>query len=68
MLTRVKEVIEQVQLAKDVRVLTRVKKLRGHDSYFRIRLGDYRIGLEIVGDEAIFIRFLHRREVYKFFP
>jgi mRNA interferase RelE/StbE len=42
--------------------------MQGYERFYRIRLGDYRIGLELVGDELIFTRFLHRKEVYKYFP
>jgi mRNA-degrading endonuclease RelE of RelBE toxin-antitoxin system len=36
---------------------------------YRIRLGDFRIGLEHVADnEIILIRFLHRKEIYKRWP
>ena len=37
-------------------------------SNYRIRLGDYRIGIEIQKDTIIFTRFLHRKDIYKFFP
>jgi mRNA interferase RelE/StbE len=42
--------------------------MQGYDSFYRIRLADYRIGIEIINDEIIFARFLHRKDVYKYFP
>ena len=34
----------------------------------RIRIGDYRLGIALERDVAILVRFLHRRDVYRFFP
>lgn len=48
----------------------RTQKLVGHQSYYKIRVGDYRIGLYInSGEQNIeFQRVLHRREIYRRFP
>ncbi|MGH2412635.1 MAG: type II toxin-antitoxin system RelE family toxin, partial [Microcystaceae cyanobacterium] len=35
---------------------------------YRIRLGDYRIGLFIEGKTVTFARVLHRKEIYRYFP
>jgi mRNA interferase RelE/StbE len=45
-----------------------LKKLKGFKQEYRLRLGDYRIGLKIKGEEITLIRFLHRKELYKYFP
>ncbi|NET50360.1 MAG: type II toxin-antitoxin system RelE/ParE family toxin [Merismopedia sp. SIO2A8] len=37
-------------------------------SFYRIRIGDYRIGIIAKGDLVSFIRVLHRREMYRNFP
>ncbi len=68
LLKRVGRVIEDARKAQSSRDVRKIKKLKGHDTYYRIKLGDYRLGIEMVGDEIIFVRFLHRREVYRFFP
>lgn len=44
------------------------KKLTGHNHYYRIRIGDYRIGLKLIDDDLTFERVLHRKEIYKRFP
>ncbi|MGI9056873.1 MAG: type II toxin-antitoxin system RelE family toxin [Pyrinomonadaceae bacterium] len=44
------------------------KKLKGSRSYYRIRIGDYRVGLRLESDTLIFVRFLSRKEIYRFFP
>lgn len=45
-----------------------IKKLKGDSKSFRIKLGDYRIGLEYEDNSIKLIRFLHRKEIYKYFP
>ena len=47
--------------------LLQVKKLKGVDSVYRIRIGDYRILYEIENDRliVIVIKIGHRSEVYR---
>ena len=68
LLKRVKEKIEQVEHAQTVSEISQLKKLRGHAGYYRIRVGDYRVGMAISGDTVIFVRFLDRKDIYKYFP
>jgi mRNA interferase RelE/StbE len=61
-------VIEQVEQAATLDEVANLKRLTGDGLYFRIRLGDYRIGLLFVEQTVVFVRFLHRRDIYRFFP
>jgi mRNA interferase RelE/StbE len=45
-----------------------VKKMAGWKSYYRIRVGDYRVGFKIDGEAVIFLRVLHRKDMYRHFP
>ena len=45
-----------------------VKKIRGYTSYYRIRVGDYRIGIKDEGDVIVCLRVLHRKDIYRIFP
>lgn len=45
-----------------------IKKLKNYDNAFRIRVGDYRIGIFIEENIVEFVRVLHRKEVYRYFP
>jgi mRNA interferase RelE/StbE len=65
---RVREVIDQVEQAQSLQEVENLKKLRVGDRHYRIRIGDYRIGLAIEGSTVTFVRFLHRRDVYRYFP
>lgn len=65
---QIKDTIEQIELAQSMRDLTGVKKLRGAGDYYRIRVGEYRIGMILRGDVVVFIRCLDRKEIYRYFP
>ncbi|MGZ8137263.1 MAG: type II toxin-antitoxin system RelE family toxin [Methylococcaceae bacterium] len=67
-LDKIKEIINACKAAHDLSELNQIKKLQGYDSFYRIRLGEYRIGIEAVNGEIIFTRFLHRKDIYKYFP
>jgi mRNA interferase RelE/StbE len=45
-----------------------LKKMSGASGYYRLRVGDYRIGLFVDGEEVEFVRVLHRKDVYRHFP
>ena len=65
---RVKRVIESVERVQSLQGVRSIKKLGGGDRYYRIRIGDYRLGLLVEGDIVVFVRFLHRKDIYKYFP
>ena len=68
-LAKVKKIIEMFEsIAKIEDFKGDLKKLRTGSDQWRIRIGDYRIGLEIKEDTVIFVRVLHRKDIYKYFP
>jgi mRNA interferase RelE/StbE len=67
-LDRVREVIVKVEEAAGPGTIADLKKLSGAENSYRIRIGEYRIGVTIEGDTVEFVRFLSRRDMYKFFP
>jgi mRNA interferase RelE/StbE len=64
----VREAIENVEAAADLRAIHGLKKLSGTADYYRLRVGDYRLGVAIGGDTVEFVRCLPRRDLYRFFP
>jgi mRNA interferase RelE/StbE len=68
LLLRIKAAIEDVESADDLASIGELKKLQGYRVYYRIRVGDYRLGLIAVGDQVTFVRVLHRKEIYRYFP
>ena len=55
---RVRETIQSVEQAQHLQEIGNLKKLRYGDRYYRVRIGDYRLGLILEGDTVIFARFL----------
>ena len=45
-----------------------LKKIRGYASYYRIRIGDYRVGIKDEGDVILLMRVMHRKDIYRVFP
>ena len=48
--------------------LKNVKKLEGSNTYYRIRVGDYRVGIKLQDKTLIFMRCLNRKDIYRYFP
>ena len=67
-LERVTQTIERVEEAKTLQEIGKLKRLRGGELYYRITVGDYRLGLMLEGDTVILVRFLHRKDIYRYFP
>jgi mRNA interferase RelE/StbE len=65
---RVRETIAQAERALAPQEIGDLKKLRGGERYYQIRLGEYRIGLTMEGDKIVFVRFLPRKDIYRYFP
>jgi mRNA interferase RelE/StbE len=63
----VKETIKVIELAESISEIANLKKLKGESGYYRIRIGSYRIGIRMEADLVIFIRALHRKEIYRNF-
>ena len=60
--------IIQVESAKNLSQIKNIKKLTGFDFHYRIKIGDYRIGLKVEEEIIYFVVFEHRKDIYKGFP
>lgn len=45
-----------------------IGKLKGFKDYYRIKIEDFRIGFKKSDNQVIFMRVLHRKDIYKSFP
>ena len=47
-----------------------VEKLTGYREYYKVRFGEYRVGLRLDKKAKVieFCRVLHRRDLYRYFP
>ncbi len=67
-LNTIADCIEALGKADNIKSIKNIKKLKGSNHFYRIRIGDYRIGLEIKNETMELIRFLDRKDIYKYFP
>ncbi len=67
-LKRLKKLIGLLERSQNLLEVKNIKKLRGTGAYYRVRVGDYRVGLSAQGDVVRLVRVLHRREIYRYFP
>ena len=68
LLARIREAIESLESATNLLEIQNVKKLRGGKGYYRLRVGEYRLGFVTRGDSLVLVRFLNRKDIYRFFP
>jgi mRNA interferase RelE/StbE len=68
LLERLRETIEETERAQSPSEVPNLKKLKGRGDYYRIRIGEYRIGIAFTEGTLVFVRFLNRKDIYKYFP
>jgi mRNA interferase RelE/StbE len=62
-------IIEQTEETTSIDKISSIKKLSGYKTFYRIRLGEYRIGIEFIKpDTVLFIIISHRKDIYNRFP
>ena len=61
-------VFEIMPLSLSLESLDLAEKKTGYENFYKIRFGDYRIGLNKTSTHIELIRVLHRKEIYKVFP
>ena len=66
---RLIELIENFEMVDSLADIPKIKKMQGFQTFYRVRLGDYRVGFELQEDNSVlFILVAHRKEIYKYFP
>lgn len=66
---KITDTINHAESAKDLGEIKQLKKMKVYKSYYRIKIGDYRIGVEIEQPDVVtFIFVVHRKEIYRRFP
>ena len=62
-------VFEEIPKLNDMFATLDIKKMKGYQGYYRIRVGNYRIGCKVEqGNQIIFYRIKSRAGIYKLFP
>lgn len=68
LLRRIRKVIENVESVRTFQQVPNLKRLDAKGKYYRIRVGDYRLGFVFENGTVTFVRCLNRREIYRYFP
>ena len=64
-----KLVFEDIPQTDNISAITEMKRMKGYKDYYRIRIGDYRIGCKVERQgKIIFYRVKSRSDIYKIFP
>ncbi len=67
--SRLKSIIEKVAETQSIDEIPNITQIVGHPGFYRIRVGDYRIGISLEEDTIWFLYFGKRDEsIYKKFP
>ncbi|MEQ9466072.1 MAG: type II toxin-antitoxin system RelE/ParE family toxin [Ekhidna sp.] len=65
---RLEELVDTVKSCESIEEISNLKKLKGYQNFYRIRIGNYRVGLVADNETLIFSRVLHRKDIYRYFP
>lgn len=65
---KIKKAILKIEKAPSMDKITNLKAVKGEKCAYRLRAGDYRIGLYINNDILELARVAHRKDIYNLFP
>ena len=65
---RVDRALDDLEAASTIAEVAGAVRIASATRLYRIRIGDYRLGFALDGDAVALMRFMHRREIYRYFP
>lgn len=66
---KIANLISKIENISEFREIPNTRKLVGFTKYYRIKIGDYRLGFEKINEKTIrFLIIEHRKDIYKKFP
>lgn len=68
LLKSLSQVFTTLEETDDLFKISSVKKMSGHPDAYRVRIGDYRLGIYYSDNEITIARFVKRNDIYKLFP
>lgn len=61
--------IELFEEANSLQEIPHIKKMQGFQTFYRVRIGDYRLGFELTDSNTVLlIMVAHRKDIYRYFP
>jgi mRNA interferase RelE/StbE len=61
-------VFEELITASSIYEMGKIEKMKGYDGFYKVRFGNYRLGLVFENEMITVKTVMHRKEIYKFFP
>ena len=46
----------------------KIEKMKGYEGFYKIRFGNYRIGMHVQHDTLVLKIVMHRNDIYNYFP
>lgn len=68
LLGKIENIIIQLESAQSLDKVSNVKKLTGFKNYFRVQIGNHRLGFELKKSTILIIIIADRKDIYKRFP
>ncbi len=68
LIRRIQQAVESVQQAEKLQDIPNLIKMQGGGDYYRLRVGEYRLGIGLADNVVVFVRCLNRKEIYKKLP
>ena len=68
LLLAIKTALQHIEHAHTLSEIPHLKKIEGTSNYFRLRISDYRMGIYVDNNKVTIARFLHRKDIYRYFP
>ena len=65
---RVDRALDDLEAASTIAEVAGAGRIASEPRRYRIRIGDYRLGFALDGDAVTLMRFMHRRQIYRYFP
>ncbi len=65
---RIIKKIEEIEKIKNIFDVSNLKKMKGFDNFYRIRIRDYRVWFEFDWLKIILLRVRNRKDIYEVFP
>ena len=65
---KLNDLLTDLETYKSISEISNLKKMIAKGSYYRARVGNFRLGFKIENNTIILIRFLDRKEIYRYFP
>jgi mRNA interferase RelE/StbE len=67
-IARLEEVIKDAEAAVSHSEISKIAKMSVGTNAYRIRVGGFRAGVYVEDDTIEFVRFLDRKDIYRYFP